>query len=323
MHKCSSRSSDALREGVPAFDRVTTADLEPALLAAMEQGRAEIEAIAEQTEAPTFENTIAALERSGGALNRAANYFGIFSGTLSTPEVRDIEQRMSPRFSQYSSEIIQNEALWKRISALYEDETTREQLTAEQQRLLWDYYSDYRRAGAHLDETTKERIAAIDKELSGLYTQFRQNLLHDEQAYVTYLTEEQLGGLPQSVIDAAKAAAEQRGRSGEYAVTNTRSSMDPFLTYSTERELREQVWRTYYDRGDNGDEYDNNPLIKRILKLRQERSRLQGYDNFAERAVEKSVAATPEAAMDLMMRVWPAAVRKVKEEVADMQALAD
>jgi len=138
-----------------------------------------------------------------------------------------------------------------------------------------------------------------------------------------YLKKEQLGGLPSEFVAAAAVAAAERGRKGEYAVLNTRSSMDPFLTYSTERALREKVWRTYYSRGDNNDEFDNKALITEILKLRAERTKLQGYSNFAARAIEKQVAKTPEAAMDLMMKLWPAAIGRVKEEVADMQALAE
>ena len=309
--------------GVPHFDEVAVADLEPGLLAAMKKGLLDVEAIAADPAPPTFDNTIAPLERAGAELQRAGNYFGIFSGTLSDEDVRAIETRVSPLFSAYSSAIIQNAELFGRIRAIYEDETAMAALTPEQRRLTWDYYTDFTRAGAALDGRTKAEIAEIDERLSELYTAFRQNLLHDEQAYVTYLDADQLGGLPESFLTAAKAAAEAKGRPDEWAVTNTRSSMDPFLTYSTERDLREEVWRTYYNRGDNGDEHDNNALITEILRLRQERSRLQGYDNFAARAVEKSVAKTPEAAMALMMKVWPAAKRRVAEEVADMQALAD
>ena len=309
--------------GVPNFDEVTVADLEPALLAAMKKGLLDIEQIAENPDAPTFDNTVAAMERAGQELSRAANYFGIFSGTLSDEDVRAIEKRISPLFSAYSSTIIQNAELFERIRTLHEDEDAMAALTPEQQRLVWDYYTDFTRAGAALDEDTKAEIAEIDERLSELYTAFRQNLLHDEQSYVTYLDADQLGGLPESFKAAAKAAAEAKGQPDKWAVTNTRSSMDPFLTYSTERDLREEVWRTYYDRGDNGDEYDNNALITEILRLREQRSKLQGYDNFAERAVEKSVAKTPEAAMALMMKVWPAAKQRVREEVADMQALAD
>ena len=228
---------------------------------------------------------------------------------------------MSPLFSAYSSAINQNAALFDRIRTLYEDKAAMAELTPEQQRLVWDYYTDFERTGAALDEPTKARIAELNKELSERYTAFRQNLLHDEQAYVTYLDEDQLGGLPESFIASAKTAAEAKGQPDKWAVTNTRSSIDPFLTYSTERGLREEVWRTYYNRGDNGDEYDNNRLITEILRLREQRSRLQGYDTFADRAVEKNGRQDPgAAAMELMMRVWPAATQRVEEEVADMQS---
>ena len=138
-----------------------------------------------------------------------------------------------------------------------------------------------------------------------------------------FLEENQLGGLPQSVSSAAASAAAERGEEGKYAITNTRSSMDPFLTYSTERDLREKVWRTYYSRGDNGDEFDNNDIIAQILKLRDERVGLLGYDNYAQWRLENRMAKTPEQAIELMEAVWPAAIARVEEEVADMQAVAD
>jgi peptidyl-dipeptidase Dcp len=310
-------------DGVPAWESVTLDDFEPGIREAMDAGLAEIEAIANNPEPATFENTIVAMERQGAALDRAGSYYGVWSSNLSSPEFQEIETRIDPMFSEYSSTIIQNEKLFKRIESVWNDKQALERLTEEEQRLVWDYYTDFVRAGAALDAETKAKIADLNEELSRLYTKFGQNLLHDEEYYVTWLTEDQLGGLPDSVVAAAAAAAEERGRAGEWAITNTRSSMDPFLTYSDNRDLRETVWRTYYNRGDNGDEYDNNEIISEILRLRQERSRLQGYDNFAERALEKQVAKTPERAMDLMMRVWPAAKARVAEEVADMQAVAD
>ena len=309
--------------GVPAFDRVAVADFEPALRVAVAEGLSEIDAIANQRSAPTFENTIAALERQGGALDRFGTYYGIWSSNLSSPEFQEVEKKLVPIFSDYSAKIIQNEALFDRIRKVHENEAMMASLTPEQRRLTEDYYTDFVREGAALDEATKARIAEINERLSELYTQFSQNLLHDEQAYVTYVPEESLAGLPNDIVAAMAATAEAKGRPGEHAVANTRSSMEPFLTYAEDRALREQVWRTYYDRGDNGDAYDNNALISEVLTLRQERTRLQGYETFAERAIEKQVAKTPAAAMDLMMRVWPAAIARVKEEVADMQAIAD
>ncbi|MBB4659674.1 M3 family metallopeptidase [Parvularcula dongshanensis] len=309
--------------GVPAFDQVRLEDFEPALLAAVDEGLAEIDEITGNDAAPTFENTILAMEEQGGALDRFGTYYGIWSSNLSSPEFQEIETALVPIFSDYEATITANEALFERIKTVYEDEDQMAALSAEEQRLVWDYYTDFERSGAALDAETKAKIADLNERLNHLYTKFSQNLLHDEGAYVTYVSEDQLGGLPDDLVQAMAQAAEAKGREGEYAVTNTRSSMDPFLTYSNERGLREQVWRTYYDRGDNGDEYDNNELISEILRLREERSHLQGYDTFADRALEKQVAKTPEAAMDLMMRVWPAAKARVAEEVADMQAVAD
>ncbi|WP_051881516.1 M3 family metallopeptidase [Parvularcula oceani] len=309
--------------GVPAFDEVALEDFEPALKAAVEEGLAEIDAIAQNEEKPTFENTIRALEEQGGALDRFGTYYGIWSSNLSTPEFREIETRLIPVFSDYEASIIQNEDLFDRIRTVYQDKAQMRALTEEERRLVEDYYTDFVRSGAALDEKTKTKIADLNERLSELYTQFSQNLLHDEQSYVTYVPEDRLGGLPDDLVDSMAATAEGKGQPGKYAVANTRSSMDPFLTYSDDRALRKEVWETYYNRGDNGDEYDNNALISEILRLRQERTRLQGYGTFADRALEKQVAKTPEAAMDLMMRVWPAAKARVAEEVADMQAVAD
>lgn len=309
--------------GVPAFDKVTLTDFEPGIKAAMEEGLAEWDAIANNPDAPTFENTIVALEKQGAALNRAATYYFLWGGNLSTPEFQEIETRIDPLFAEYQSEMIQNEALFKRVEAVWNNKEALAELSGPEQRLVWDYYSDFIRAGAALDKETKERIADINEELSRLHTKFSQNLLRDEEFYVTWLSKDELAGLPDSIVEAAASAAAARGREGEYAILNTRSSMDPFLTYSDHRERREEVWRTYYNRGDNGDEFDNNVIISNILRLREERSRLQGYDNFAERAIEKQVAQTPERAMELLMRVWPASTARVAEEVADMQAVAN
>ncbi len=177
--------------------------------------------------------------------------------------------------------------------------------------------------GAELDDAKKKRYAEINKELSTLYNKFGDNVLHDEENYITYLTKDQLDGLSDGFIKSAAKIATDNGKDGMYAITNTRSSMDPFLTYSTKRQLREQVWTNYYSRGDNGDAYDNKALIAEILKLRRERVKLLGYSNYAEWRLQDRMAKTPENAMALMEAVWPAAIARVKEEVADMQAVAD
>ena len=308
--------------GVPAFDKMSLSDLEPAFEKAMAINLKEIEAIANNPAPPTFENVIVALEKAGAELSRVYTYYGIWRSNKSSPEFREIQGKLSPKLSAFSTKIIQNEKLFSRVKAVYESDEMK-QLTPEEQRVTWMRYNRFARNGATLDGEAKKRYAEINQELATLHTQFSNNVLADEENYVTYITEDQLDGLPASFVTAAKAAADARGESGKYAITNTRSSMDPFLTYSTNRELREKVWRTYYNRGDNGDTFDNNDIIKRILTLRDERVALLGYDNYAQWRLEDRMAKTPENAMDLMMKVWPAAIARVEEEVADMQAIAD
>ncbi|MGB3588967.1 MAG: M3 family metallopeptidase, partial [Tunicatimonas sp.] len=292
--------------GVPAFDKMTVEAVKPALEQGMEISLQEIEAIANNPEAPTFENTIVAMERSGEELGRVFTYYGIYSSNMSSPEFREVQQEMAPKLSEYSSKISQNEKLFNRIKAVFED-AQQNPLEDDQQRLIELIYKQFQMNGAELDEKKKQRYAAINQELSKLYTQFSNNVLADEEGYITYLTEDQLSGLSESLVSAYASAATDRDKEGMYAVTNTRSSMDPFLTYSDERELREEVWRTYYSRGDNGDEYDNNKLIEVILKLRKERVGLLGYDNYAEWRLQDRMAQNPENAMELMNAVWPAA----------------
>ena len=308
--------------GVPAFDQVDLADMEPALVAGMAMHLEEIDAIANNPEPPTFENTIVALEDAGRDLDRAQVYYRIWSGNVSSPEFREIQQEMAPKLAEFRTKIRQNEALFDRIKSIYEGEEM-ESLRPDQQRLVWLVYDGFARNGATLEGEAKERYAAITQRLAKLHTKFSNNVLADEEGYVTYLTENQLSGLPDSLVKAAAAAATERGHGGEYAITNTRSSMDPFLTTSEERDLREKVWRTYYSRGDNGDERDNNALIPEILALRNERVQLLGYDNYAQWRLEDRMAKTPEGAFGLMETVWPAAVARAQEEVADMQAIAD
>ncbi len=307
--------------GVPAFDQVKVGDFVPAFTEAMAAERAEIDAIVANKAAPSFDNTIVALERSGQASNRVGTFYGIWTGTLSTPAVRAVETEIEPKLAAHSDAILQNAPLFARIEAVYNN---RAGLTPEQQRLTWLYWNRFVRAGARLTPAAKTRIAAINQELAGHFTTFNQNLLADETDYVLFLSNEaELKGLPDDVRAAAAGAAEERGRKGQWAILNTRSSMDPFLTYSTRRDLREKVWRTYYSRGDNGDAKDNNAVIKKILKLRAERAKLLGYPTHAHWRVENAMAKTPENAMALMMRVWPSAVARVHQEVSEMQALAD
>ena len=308
--------------GVPAFDEMQLADLEPAMEQAMAANLAELEEIAAQEAEPTFENTIVAMERSGEDLSRLYPYYGIWAANLSTPEFREVQQKLAPKLAEFQSTIVQNDALFQRIKSVYESDELKS-LRPDQQRLVELIYNQFAIGGAELTGEAKARHAEINKRLAELYTKFSNNVLADEEGYVLYLNEDQLSGLPQSFVDAAAAAATQRDREGQYAITNTRSSMDPFLTYSDERELRKQVWETYYNRGDNADENDNNAIIAEILKLRDERSELLGFDNYAQWRLQNRMAKEPQNAMDLMEQVWPAALARVEEEVAQMQAIAE
>ena len=308
--------------GVPPFDQVRVEHFKPALEAAMAAQLAEIDAIAGNPAPPTFENTIAAMERSGRTLDRVDRVYSVFSSTLRSPAFRDVERDMEPKLAQFRDRIVQNERLFARISAVYEARE-RSGLTPEQQRLAWLKFTDFARSGARLDALAKKRLSEINERLASLYTEFSQNVLADEGSAIYLTAEADLAGLPESLRSAAGEAARERGHAGEWAILNTRSSMEPFLTYSDRRGLRERVWRAYYSRGDNGDARDNKKIIAEIVRLRCERAKLLGYASHAHWRLEMSMAKTPERATELMEALWRPAVSRVGEEVADMQAEAD
>ena len=309
--------------GVPPFDRVRVEDFKPALEAGMAESLANVDRIANDPAPPTFDNTIAAMERSSRTLDRVEAVYGIWSNNMATEAFQKVEEEMEPKLAAYRDRITQNDKLFRRIEAVY-NSPTKSQLTPEQQRLTWVYYTNFVRAGARLDATAKARLSEINQELAGLFTKFNQNVLADEQnQFVVLESEADLAGLPQSLRDAAAAAATRKNMTGKWVVTNTRSSVDPFLTYSSRRDLREKAWRMFVNRGDNGGSSDNNAVITRILKLRAERAKLLGYQTHAHWRLENTMAKTPERAMQLMESVWTPAVARVREEVRDMQAVAN
>ena len=308
--------------GVPAFDKMNPEQVKEAMLKGMELSLKDYNTIANNLEEPSFENTIEEMERSGKLLDDVYSYYGILSSNMSSPEFRKIQGELAPKLSEYSSLISQNEKLFKRISSVYEASLTTP-LENDKQRVLDLTYKSFAMSGAALDANKKQRYAEINLELSKLYNDFSNNVLHDEENYVTYLDETQLGGLSGGFIKSASNIAKDKGFEDKYAITNTRSSMAPLLTYSTNRKIREVVWENYYSRGDNGDEFDNNEIIAEILRLRKERVGLLGHDNYAQWRLQDRMAKTPENAMDLMEAVWPAAIARVNEEVADMQKVAD
>jgi peptidyl-dipeptidase Dcp len=307
--------------GVPQLDAVKVEQFKPALEAGMAAQLANVDKITGSADAPTFENTIAAMERSSRVLDRVNSVYGIWSTTMKSPAFEAVEQEMAPKLAAFSDQINQNEKLYKRISTVY---AAREHsgLTPEQQRLTWLYYTTFTRAGAGLDAAAKARVTAINQRLATLFTTFTQNVLAGEDE-VTLISETDLAGLPPSVVAGEAEAAKAHGQAGKWAVVNTRSSVEPFLQYSSRRDLREKVWRSFVSRGDRGDAHDNKKIISEILQLRAERAKLLGYATHANWRVENTMAKTPERAMGLMEAVWPAAVGRVHEEVADMQAIAD
>ncbi|MEY4358330.1 MAG: hypothetical protein RL469_1656 [Pseudomonadota bacterium] len=309
--------------GVPPFDKVRTDGLGLALESAMKTHLTELDAIARDPAAPDFQNTIAALERSGRALDRAATIYGIYSATMSDATVQKVERDIEPKLAAHRDRITQNTKLFARIAKVYEARD-KSGLNDEQRRLVWLTYTNFVRSGAQLDAASKKKLADINQQLAGLYTRFNQNLLADEgERYTLLETEADLAGLPESVRTGAAAGAEGRGFRGKWLIANTRSSVEPFLTYSTRRDLREKIWRTFVDRGDNGDAHDNNAIIAEILQLRSRRAKLLGFPTHAHWRLQDSMARTPERATELMEAVWKPAVARVHEEVADMQAIAD
>jgi peptidyl-dipeptidase Dcp len=307
--------------GVPPFDLVKVEHFKPALEQAMTKRLAAIDAIANNKKAADFQNTIAELERTRNIMNPLMTVYGIWSGNITTPEFQKIEMEMAPALSAIEDKIVQNENLFRRIETVY---NSRQKLTPEQQRLTWLHHNNFVRAGAKLNAQSKVRLSEINQELAKLFTRFRQNVLADEtNEFIVIEKEADLAGLPASVVDAAAAEGEARKISGKWVISNTRSAIDPFLTYSENRLLREKAWKMFVNRGDNGNATDNNVIITRILKLRLERAKLLGYETHAHWRLENSMAKTPAKAMELLQAVWTPAVERVKEEVKDMQTLAD
>lgn len=309
--------------GVPPFDKVKIEYFKPALETAMAETLMEVDRIANQSEAPTFENTLIPMEKAMSKLNRVRAVYNVWSNNMSSPDFQKIEAEMNPKIAAFFDKIYQNELLFKRIENVY-NSPTKSRLNSEQQRLVWFYYTNFVHAGAKLNKEQKQKLSEINQQLARLYTKFSQNLLADEnEKYVVLKSEADLAGLPQSIRDAAAQAAERKGLKNAWVILNTRSSVEPFLTYSERRDLREKVWRMFISRGDNGDKNDNNSVIPEILRLRAERAKLLGYKSHAHWNLEDTMAKTPERTLELMEAIWKPAVARVRQEVADMQAIAD
>ncbi len=309
--------------GVPPFDRVRVEHFEPALQTGMAEQRAAVERIAADPSPPTFANTVAAYERSGRTLDRVMTVYDVFSGTMSDEDFRAVERRMAPTLAAFRDEIVQNGRFFSRIAAVHAAAES-SGLKPEQRRLTWLHFTNLVRSGARLDAAAKIELSAINQELATLHTGFSQNVLAEENDTAVFLdAEADLAGLPETARRAAAEAAEERGRPGRWAIPNTRSTVEPFLSFADRRDLRERVWRMFIDRGDRGGATDNNAIVAKILGLRARRAKLLGFATHAHWRLEDSMARTPERAVELMEAMWRPAVVRVREEVADMQAIAD
>jgi peptidyl-dipeptidase Dcp len=309
--------------GVPAFTEYKLADLKPAIETAIQQKLAEINTIANNPKPATFTNTIVALEKTGKKLNQVYAVFGIYSANMNSPEFEPIETEMTPKFSEFNNKYYQNTKLFDRISTVYNAPSTKK-LTGEQQRLVWLYYSNFVREGAKASAKSKTRIAKINEELAGLFTKFSQNQLADESNYYLELkTEADFDGLPAELKNAAIADAKERKLNVLGCIANTRSSIEPFLTFSNRRDLREKAFQIFTSRGDNDNANNNNATLVQILKLRAEKAKLLGFKTFADWSLSNTMAQKPEKTLDLMMSVWTPAVEKVHADVAEMQKMAD
>lgn len=309
--------------GIPPFDKIKVEHFKPALEAGMKGELEDIEKIASNPAAPTFTNTIEAFELAGKTYARVSRIYGVWSGVMRDEEFQKVELDMGPKLAAFDDSITQNEKLFKRIEAVY-NSPEKEKLSPEQQRLTWYFYNYFVRSGARLGADEKSKLSEINQKLATLYARFSQNLLADEsEQYVVIKNEADLAGIQPGFRDALAQAAADKGLKDSWAILNTRSFVEPFLSTADKRELREKVWRMFVDRGDNENKNNTNAIITEILRLRAQRAKLLGYKTHAHWRVEDAMAKTPERTMELMEAVWKPAVGRVKEEVADMQAIAD
>jgi peptidyl-dipeptidase Dcp len=307
--------------GVPALGRIKPDHFRPAFTHAFASHASEVAAISGNAAAPSFENTIAALEASGQALTRTVNVFNLLAGAHTNDELLAIEREVAPLKTKHWDGILMDASLFGRIESLYRSRD-RLALSAEQRRVLERYHLKFVRAGAALDAGAKTRLADINARLATLGTTFSQNVLADERGYTLVLDgEDDLAGLPDFVRAAARAAAEERGLAGKHVITISRSSVEPFLQFSARRDLREKVFRAWIARGDGGGPTDNKAIIAEMVALRAERARLLGYATFAHYRLDDTMAKTPDAVRALLDRVWAPAQRRAFADRDALQAL--
>ena len=315
-------NESTLPYGAPEFSKYESTHYEEAFLEAFKEQKAEIDAIVANTEEPTFDNTISALERSGRLLSKVVGVFFNLNETDADDVMKETERKITPLMTEHNAYMTMNEALFARIKAIYDNKDNLG-LTREQEMVLDKYYRTFVNGGALLNAEQKEKFMDIEKQLSLAMIKFGDNALAETNAFELVITDEKdLSGLPQSAIDAAREAAQSAGKEG-WLFTLQKPSWTPFLQYADNRDLRKKMYLGYINRGDNNNENDNKEVIAEILKLRQQKAELFGFNNFAEYQLEDKMAKTPQAAYDLLMTIWNAALPKAKAEAAELQKLMD
>jgi peptidyl-dipeptidase Dcp len=306
--------------GLPPFGAIEPAQFRPAFDAALSRHRAEIDAIAAAPAPASFDNTIVAMERAGHALDRVANVFFVLAGADTSDAIEAVEREISPLLARHNNAIYLDRALYARVADLFQRRDALG-LSSEQARVLDRYHTRFLRAGGALEKPAQDRLAAINERLASLGTQFGQNVLADEKAYALILEEGDLAGLPAFARAAARAAAEERGHAGKYAITLARSSCETFLQFSARRDLREKIFQAWIKRGENGGATDNRTLIAEMVRLRAERAMLLGFDTFADYRLDDQMAKTPAAARKLLDEVWGRARAKAQVERDALQKM--
>lgn len=308
--------------GVPPFDKIKDEHYRPAFMEAMRLHNDEINAIVNNPEAPTFENTLMAFDKSGSALDRVYSIFSNLCSSNTNDSLQAIEKDIEPMLSAHYDDINLNEGLFKRVKAVYQ-QSAKLNLTTEEARFLDKTYESFVRGGAELSAERKERLKEINSELAKLTVVFGKNVLKDNNAFKLVIEDKtELKGLPEAAVSAAAATAEAEGMAGKWIFTISRPSLYPFLTYSSNRAHREKLYKGYIMKGDNDNEFDNKENVKRIVELRSERAKLFGFNNHAEYVLDENMAKKPANAYDILKAVWDKALPVAKQEVADMQAIA-
>ncbi len=303
---------------VPPFEKIMAKHYMPAFEKGMAEGKEEIQAIATARKAPSFENTVEALDRAGDLLSKVSEVFFAQSSANTSDSLQNIEIEVSPLLSAYSDEILLNHDLFERIKSVY-DNQEKFNLTAEQKFLLENLYKGFVRNGANLSEQDQDTLKVLNQKLSVLTVKFSQNVLSETNNYRMYVNKEDLRNLPESLISVAAETAKADGKEGEWAFTTQRPSIFPFLQYSENRDLREEIFHAYINRGNNGNEYDNNKILADIVRLRAQRARLLGYKTHADFVLEPRMAKVPENVFSLLDNLWSRAIPVAESEVKEMQ----